>query len=61
MPHGYQAGAEFPAIHFVRKGDEAPYSLWDLLTMDTFPELEAGDLPILVQSPDRWIKIKLIV
>ena len=61
MPRGYQAGAEFPATHFLRKGDKVPYSLWDLLTMDTMPDLVGGDLPVLVQSPDRWIKIKLIV
>lgn len=61
MPHGYRAGAEFPAIHFLRKGDKMPYSLWDLLTLNTMPDLAGGDLPILIQSPDRWIKIKLIV
>lgn len=60
-PYGYQAGAQFPAIHFVRKEDKEPYSIWDLLTMDTMPDLMAGNLPILVQNPDRWIKIKLIV
>ena len=60
MAHGYQAGAEI-AIHFLRKGDKTPYSLWDLLTMDTMPDLVAGDVPILVQSPDRWIKIGFIV
>lgn len=59
--HGYQARAEFPTIHFLRGEDEDPYSIWDLLTMDTMPDLVAGNLPILVQSPDRWIKIKLIV
>jgi hypothetical protein len=60
-PHGYQAGAEFSAIHFLRKGFKVPYSLWDLLTMDPMPDLAGGDLPILIRSPDRWIKIKLIV
>lgn len=61
MAHAYQARAEFPAIRFLRKGDKPPYSLWDLLTMDTMPDLVAGDLPVFVQSPDRWIKTKLIV
>ncbi|KAG8213269.1 hypothetical protein J3R82DRAFT_11742 [Butyriboletus roseoflavus] len=58
--HGYQAGPEFPAIHFLRRDEKEPYSIWDLLTMDTMPDLVAGNLPILVQNPDRWIKIKLI-
>ncbi|KAF8554579.1 hypothetical protein OG21DRAFT_1041233 [Imleria badia] len=60
MAHGYKAGAEFPVIHFLCKGDKTPYSLWDLLTMGTMPDLVAGDLPIFVQSPERWIKIKFI-
>ncbi|KAG6374359.1 hypothetical protein JVT61DRAFT_4393 [Boletus reticuloceps] len=58
---GYQVGADFPAIHFLRKDDKKPYSVWNLLTMDTMPDLVAGDMPIFIQGPDRWIKIKLIV
>lgn len=60
-PHGYQAGVEFPAIHFLRKGNKEPYSLSDLLAMDTMPDLVDGDSPILAQNPGRWIKIKLNV
>lgn len=60
-PYGYQPGVEFPAIHFLRREDKEPYSIWDLLTMNTMPDLVAGNSPILVHSPDRWIKIKLIV
>lgn len=59
--HGCQAGIEFPAIRFLRRGDQRPYSLQDLLTIDTMPDLVGGDSPILVHNPGRWIKVKLIV
>lgn len=56
-----QSGPEFPAIHFQRNRSSEPYSLRDLLTMRTMPDLVAGDLPIFAESPDRMIKIKLNV
>ena len=59
--HEHQVGAEFPAIHFLPKGNKMPCSLWDLLTMSVMPDLVDGELPIFVHSPDRWIKVKLIV
>ncbi|KAF8440365.1 hypothetical protein L210DRAFT_3539478 [Boletus edulis BED1] len=43
---------DFPAIHFLRKDDKKPYSIWNLLTMDTMPDLVAGDMPIFIQGPD---------
>lgn len=60
-PYGFQAGAESPAIHFLRRGAKEPYTVRELLTMDTMPDLVSGDSPVFVQSPDRCIKIKLIV
>ncbi|KAF8843718.1 hypothetical protein BDN67DRAFT_1008665 [Paxillus ammoniavirescens] len=58
-PYGYQPGAEFSAIYFQRKGNKGPYSIGDLLTMDTLPDLVDGNAPLFALTPDRWIKIKL--
>ncbi|KAF9223725.1 hypothetical protein BS17DRAFT_115225 [Gyrodon lividus] len=59
-PYGYQAGAELSAIYFHRRGHKDPYSIGDLLTMDTLPDLVGGNVPVFALNPDRWIKIQLI-
>ncbi|KAG9315028.1 hypothetical protein JVU11DRAFT_4140 [Chiua virens] len=58
-PYGYR-GIEPPVIHFRRKEDKDPYSVWELLTMNTMPDIMDGDSPILVESVERRITVKLV-
>ncbi|KIJ66929.1 hypothetical protein HYDPIDRAFT_186524 [Hydnomerulius pinastri MD-312] len=58
--YSYQAGVEFPAIHFQRKGGKEPHSIGSLLDTKALPDLVGGDVPVFASNPDRYIKIRLV-